>query len=318
MNTVLPWCSQGYGTLNTETKSVTGLLVQIFQIMLPIVTIVALGIVAGRLSTPDLTTANQLNLNYFIPALVFSSFTTIQFEFSKYALLALCGLLLVLTAAFLATLVSRFTGYAYRTVAPPLMFHNAGNIGLPLLSLAYGEQGLAIGLILFLIGNITHFALGSYLLAKKPNWISSLVQPGIIAAVAALTLQATSIKLPEFTILPFTMLGAIAVPLMLFSLGVRIATARFEHLQIGLIIGLLAPALGIVSAGIFIVIFQLDGIQAACLLLFGALPPAVMNYVFAERYDQEPAKVSSIVLYGNLMAVVILPAALFFVLPRYF
>lgn len=295
----------------------TGVVVQIFQIMLPIVTIVAVGIVAGRLSAPDLNAANQLNLNYFIPALVFSSFTTIQFEFAKYGVLAFCCLLLVLAAALIANLVSYLTGYAYRTVAPPLMFHNAGNIGLPLLSLAYGKPGLAIGLILFLVGNITHFALGSYLLAKKPNWIKSLFQPGIIAAAAALGLQATSVQLPDFAILPFTMLGAIAVPLMLFSLGVRIAAARSEHLRIGLVIGLLAPAVGIVSAWALITIFQLEGIQAACLLLFGALPPAVMNYVFAERYEQEPAKVSSIVLYGNLMAVVILPAALFFVLPRY-
>jgi predicted permease len=46
------------------------------------------------------------------------------------------------------------------------------------------------------------------------------------------------------------------------------------------------------------------------LLVFGALPPAVLNYVFAERYRQEPAKVASIVMLGNLAALASMPIAL--------
>ena len=50
--------------------------------------------------------------------------------------------------------------------------------------------------------------------------------------------------------------------------------------------------------------------ERALLLVFGALPPAVLNYMFAERYNQEPEKVASMVLLGNLMAVIFLPLAL--------
>ena len=46
------------------------------------------------------------------------------------------------------------------------------------------------------------------------------------------------------------------------------------------------------------------------LLIFGALPPAVLNFVFAERYQQEPAKVASMVMLGNLGALVFIPLAL--------
>jgi predicted permease len=49
-------------------------------------------------------------------------------------------------------------------------------------------------------------------------------------------------------------------------------------------------------------------------LLFAALPPAVLNYMFAERYRQEPDKVASMVLIGNLAAVFVLPAVLALVL----
>ena len=46
------------------------------------------------------------------------------------------------------------------------------------------------------------------------------------------------------------------------------------------------------------------------LLVFGALPPAVLNYVFAERYRQEPDKVASIVMVGNVAALLFIPVAL--------
>jgi predicted permease len=54
----------------------------------------------------------------------------------------------------------------------------------------------------------------------------------------------------------------------------------------------------------------LQGRDAAMLVVFGALPPAVLNFLFAERYHQEPERVASIVLIGNLAAVVVLPLAL--------
>jgi predicted permease len=50
------------------------------------------------------------------------------------------------------------------------------------------------------------------------------------------------------------------------------------------------------------------------LLVFSALPPAVLNFMLAEKYRQEPQKVASIVLAGNLASLVIIPAALWLAL----
>jgi len=60
----------------------------------------------------------------------------------------------------------------------------------------------------------------------------------------------------------------------------------------------LAPALG------------LDPAQRGLLLLFGALPPAVLNFMVAESFRQEPHKVASIVLIGNLLSVLFVPIGL--------
>jgi len=58
---------------------------------------------------------------------------------------------------------------------------------------------------------------------------------------------------------------------------------------------LLAPAL------------HLDATQRGLLILFGSLPPAVLNSMVAEQFRQEPGKVASIVLIGNLMAIAFVP-----------
>ena len=65
-----------------------------------------------------------------------------------------------------------------------------------------------------------------------------------------------------------------------------------EHVRIGVIGGLLRPATGIVAALIFLSIFPLDGFQAGLLIIFAALPPAVLNFLFAERYTDNPQLVT--------------------------
>ena len=45
--------------------------------------------------------------------------------------------------------------------------------------------------------------------------------------------------------------------------------------------------------------------QQGLLLLFGCLPPAVLNFMVAEQYQQEPGKVASIVLIGNVLAIAV-------------
>lgn len=291
--------------------------IQIGQIMFPLIAIVSVGILIGIRKHPELDSINDINLHVFIPALVFSSLLQQQFEFKEFALLGLSGLGLVLLTAVIAIPFARLFNIEYRTMAPPMMFHNAGNIGLPLMSLALGPKGLAAGLILFLVGNITHFGLGSYMLDQNAKWIRSLTSPAILAAVLALLLQAHNIQLASFIILPIHMLGSIAVPLMLFSLGVQLTKANFDFWKLGLLVAILTPAIGVALALIIAAFVPLEKTQIGALILFGALPPAVMNFLFAKRYQQEPTKVSAIVLVGNLLAIITLPLALLFVLPRF-
>ena len=60
-------------------------------------------------------------------------------------------------------------------------------------------------------------------------------------------------------------------------------------------------------AAMLVPVLGLDRQQAGLLFLFGCLPPAVLNFMVAEQFNQEPGKVASIVLIGNLMSLVFVP-----------
>ena len=293
------------------------LIIQIIGIMFPIVAIVAVGWGLGRASDLNMDTANRLNLDVFVPALVFSSLSDKSFALAPHISLAIAGLTIVLVAGVVAWLIAATSQYSFRTIAPPMMFHNAGNVGLPIMSLAFGNPGLVTGLVLFLVGNLTHYGLGTYILSPGKGLRVMLRQTVIWAAITALIINISPITIPEKAMLPVTMLGQIAIPLMLFSLGVRIANIDFQEWKTGLLFALLTPAIGFAIAFVLVLLFEFTAIQAGSLLLFGALPPAVMNFLFAERFNQQPHSVASIVLLGNLIAMLTLPLALAYVLTNY-
>jgi predicted permease len=71
---------------------------------------------------------------------------------------------------------------------------------------------------------------------------------------------------------------------------------------------------GILLTWLLAILLGLEGEQRAMLIIFGALPPAMINYVFAERYEQQPDEVAAIVLIGNVAAVLVIPIVLAVVL----
>ena len=106
------------------------------------------------------------------------------------------------------------------------------------------------------------------------------------------------------------MVGDGLIPLMLLSLGVRLIDIDWHDTKIGFIGGLVCPLTGLAMAAVLAPLLGLNAMQTGLLYLFGALPPAVLNFMVAEQYRQEPGKVASIVLIGNVMSVIFIPIGL--------
>lgn len=290
------------------------MIVEILSIVTPVFGLVLVGFLYGRRHGPDMTAANRVNLEVFIPALIFDVLSGKDFHIGDYLDLALGAVIVVLGSGALALLACRATGTAFRTLGPPVMFNNSGNMGLPLAVLAFGEQALAAAVVVFLVENLLHFTLGVRILDPQASLTRLLRLPMVLACLLGLAFSLLEIRLPAPVALGIEMLGQIAIPLMLFALGVRLETAEWAQWRIGLGGALLRPAAGLVAVVPALLLLPLDGDLQRQLVLFAVLPPAVLNYMLAERYGQEPETVAAIVIWGNLSSLLVIPAALVFLL----
>jgi hypothetical protein len=287
---------------------------RILTIVLPLFAVVAVGFLYARRHRPDMGAATALNMDVFVPALVFSALASKDAELGTQGPLALAGLLLVLGSGLLAWPIARAAGVAARTFVPPMMFVNSGNMGIPLLVLAFGERAMAAAVVLFLIENFLHFSLGTRMLDRRAHLLGVLRTPVMLACLGGLAINFSGLDLPPVVTQPVDLLGQVAIPLMLFTLGVRLIEVDLSDWRVGLLGSLARPVVGVALAWVIAASLRLPSDQAQILIVFGALPPAVLNYVFAERYGQEPERVASIVLLGNAAALVTLPVVLLWVL----
>ena len=106
------------------------------------------------------------------------------------------------------------------------------------------------------------------------------------------------------------MLGQVSIPLMLFSLGVRMASGRISQLGLALRINLLYLLAGLISVALVVAVLPLSAIWIKMLVLSAALPPAVLNYLLSEQYRTDTDTVASVVLLGNLLAVIVMPVVI--------
>lgn len=291
-----------------------GLLFRITAILFPIFAIVAAGYFYARKHKPEMAVANRLNMDVFVPALVFAAMAGKSFDIAAYGHLALGALLVLLTCGVVAWPVSRLLGVPTRTFVPPMTFNNSGNIGLPLAMLAWGENALPAAVIMFMVENTLHFTAGARYLDPHARLLTLWRIPVVAAAGAGLVVALFKIPIWQPAVMAIKMLGDVSVPLLLFALGVRMTDVSFGEWKIALVGAVLRPLAGMVIAWGVVQVLGLQGQQAAMLIVFGSLPPAVLNFLFAERYKQEPQRVASIVLVGNLAALIFLPLSLALVL----
>ena len=291
------------------------MLIRIIEILFPLFAIVGLGFFVGRRKKPQLAHANALNMDVFVPALVFAALAGKPFQPESDVRLMLATLALVIGSGLAAWALARVTGINGKTLVPPLMFNNSGNLGLPLAVLAFGDAVLAPAVVMFMVSNLTHFSFGAWLLDHNARLLTIWKIPSVFATFAGVAVSVSGLEIWPPLLLSIRMLGEISIPLMLFALGVRLTDSRITAIGVGVFGAVARPLIGMAIAGLLLLLFDFPPQERALVLIFGALPPAVLNYMFAERYDQEPDKVASMVLIGNLAAVVFLPIALALVLP---
>jgi malate permease and related proteins len=283
---------------------------RVLGIILPVFGIILLGFVYARREKPDMTWVNRLNVNVLAPALIFTALASRDFDLATHAKLILGAIGVVAGSGLLAWPFARLLHADPRTFVPPMMFNNCGNMGLPIAALAFGPVGLSAMVAIFTVSNLLHFTVGVHIVNRRAAFWPVFRNPMVIATFAGFAFALFHPPAPEWLMLAIKITGDAMIPLMLISLGVRMATVSWGGWNLGVIGALVCPLTGIAMAALLTPLLGLDSTQSGLLILFGCLPPAVLNFMVAEQYDQEPAKVASIVLIGNAASIIFIPLGL--------
>lgn len=283
----------------------------LFEVLTPIMLIVLIGFwfqkSTGVIDTPS---TSRLVMMVGTPSLVFSTLTTTALPVETLLSVSLGAACVCAFAIVLALIVLTVFKQPIRTYLPPMTMPNSGNLGLPLVLLAFGEDGLAKGVAFYFVIAIVQYVLMPVIVAGAFSVKKVLKEPLIWAVVAAMVVKFTAAPVPSVVADTTEILGGMMIPVMLILLGVAIAQLGFSDLRSA---GLLAVGrLGIgVGAGLATVAaLGSTGTEAGTIFLLASMPSAVVTYVIAARFDRDPQKVAGLVVMSTLLSLICLPVLL--------
>jgi hypothetical protein len=284
-----------------------GVLEPILAGILPVVVIAGLGYLLQRRLSIGADDLIKLAVNLLIPALVFDQLLNTEIAGSVavaiLAVFALVYLGVLLTSWVIANLFHLSDQLRASFIATSL-FPNAGNMGLPLALFALGERGLQIGLIYFLAASVVMNIFGPLLFqgSRFGGVLQRVIRLPVAWAIAlALVFRWLGWGLPGGVEQAVAMLGRAALPVLLITLGIQMArtSLHFGVYEFGAAAMrlLVAPALAWLAGAAL----GLRDLELAIVVIFSALPPAVMTYVFS-REGTEAERTARVILLTTLLS----------------
>lgn len=281
-------------------------------LMLPLLSCVGIGVLWGKRDIPFggafITT---LVTSVTTPALVFHTFVTTHLDDRALADVAVATLLALLLCAAVGALLLKLWKLPVRTLLPTAFLPNAGNLGLPISQLAFGDAGLSVAVAFFAVNSFVMHTIAVRLLPgvnTKGSWKS----PILLASVVAVALRMLHIPVPEWMIETARMLGAVTVPLMLLSLGHALALIPSNGLRDGAKVAAIRLVVGL-AAGLAVVwALDLEPVLAGALSLQMAMPCAVVSYMYAKRYTTLGDTAAGAVLVSTVVFLLLAPLMLWF------
>lgn len=274
----------------------------------PIGILVLIGYVMGRRTSGlDTRTLSTVVIMVAAPALIFSSLTSL--EISAQAVVSISGAaaLCLVVSAVLAAAVLTLSGGSLRSFLPVLMMPNSGNMGLPLVMLAFGAAGRELAAAYFVVVALAQHSIGMSIYAGSFRPGVLLRQPLIYAVLLVVMVLATGIQVPAVIATTAEMTGGMMVPAMLLLLGTALARLRVADLRSAVFLAVGRLGIGVVSALIVIWVLDLEGLPAGVVFLMATMPTAIVIHVFSERFDRDPERVVGVVVVSTLLTFACLP-----------
>ncbi|PIE33848.1 transporter [candidate division KSB3 bacterium] len=290
------------------------------DVVVPVFTLVFIGYFAGPALNLDVRTLARTAYYVFVPALIFQIISRAELHAALavkmlvYIVLVhiLCGLAAFGVARILRCSIEMTAAYVVIAVSG-----NVGNFGLPLITFRFGEQAMAQGTIYFLGVLVISMAISVIAAswARDGSSFKAIVSifktPALMAVIPALVVNIADIKVPLVISRIAELAGAAMVPLLLVSLGARLAQEGKPVVNAHL---LTTSALRLIAAPIIALLVSLPlgihGLERATGILQSGMPVAIVASIITLEYQLMPEFVATSVLFTSLTGMVTLTVLL--------
>lgn len=287
----------------------------VLEVVAPVFLLAGIGFAWVRLGFEyRIRFVTQLAMTLGVPCLIFTALMETEIAPAALTAVSLAAILAyaVITVAMVA--LTRLMRLEMRTYLAPLIYGNTGNVGLPLAFFAFGDDGLGFAVVIFAIMAVYSFTFGVWLVAGGGSPGKVLREPMVAATLLGILFLWQGWTTPVFMTNTLKLVGQLAIPLMLITLGVAIARLAPTRLSRAVVLSIAKAAICVAVGWAVGRWFALEPVAFAVLLLQLATPVAVTSYLIAEKYGADADAVAGLVVVSTLLSVAVLPLLLAFVI----
>ena len=290
-------------------------LLNIFEIVAPVFILAAVGYIWVKCGFEyRVEFVTQFAMAIALPCLVFTALMKTEFQPYYFGNLLLAAILGYFSLATLAFIFVKIFQLGQRTYLMPLISGNTGNLGLPLCLFAFGDSGFGYAIIVFSVTSIVAFTIGVWVVAGGGSLKQLLKEPLVASTVFGLIFMWQGWETPSFLTSSLELIGQMAIPMMLITLGVAVARLKITDVRKSFLISFCKIFFGITAAIMVSFIFDLPKVAIAVLILQFSMPIAVTSYLLAEKYGADANAVAGLVVVSTLITVGISPILIAFLI----
>ena len=193
------------------------------------------------------------------------------------------------------------------------MFSNAGNAGLPVVSLVFGPMGVFLASMYLIPPRILQWTvgLGLFIKPQKGGWVRNvLLNPMVVVVYIGFVLMAFNWQIPGVFGTAIENIGAITGPLSMILIGATLSDINFRML-LDKAVWLISFLRLIAFPALFVLILKLLGADTMTMnigVILLAMPVASNTAAISERYGGDHVFASVCVSVSTLLSVITVPA----------
>ncbi len=288
------------------------IVLQVAGIVAPVFLLAAIGFLWVRWLgwNYDVEFVTRLSMTLSVPCLIFMALMRSEVDPALLQATVAAAAVAYVAVGLVVWALVRIAGLDVPTFWAPITFGNTGNLGLPVALFAFGQLGFDMAVVIFAVMAILSFTFGVWVVAGGGNPVTAVREPLVWGTIAGSAFLVMGWHVPDWAGSALDLVGQMAIPLMLITLGVAIA--RLQPRALGRAVWLSLVKLVICTTIPYAVglWFGLPRIALGVLVLQVATPVAVTSYMLAAKYKARPDEVAGLVVVSTLLSVVAIPAIL--------